>query len=228
MAEPFRLGEDAAFAIRELQTSDATVWEHQRLAQILYPIGDRLMSDFALRIPQPVILFKELPRRTVATYGLVRERSLGTQSTITFNTRYLSRPLEDILATWFHELRHCWDQWQNDRHSGGWYHSKAWRDKLEEVGIIADERGQHLEVLPRFHKYLRQLGLRAVAPDYPPGALIAARPARQRSMPKWVCRCPKPTSEPRRRSQAGNPVRAIYLNATCRDCGQVYRQADGD
>lgn len=121
------------------------------------------------------------------------------------------------MAKLIHELLHAWEEWHCGRETGGWYHTVAWRRKMEEIGIQADQRGHHLATSLRFVEYLRWydvIDAEELVPDLPEPEPITP-PRKRRQMPKWVCGCP-----------SGNPARAVMLHARCLLCGERYRRAD--
>lgn len=202
-------GEPVALAIRDHQTSQATTWAYRELIQELHIWVARFDKDFDLNLPTPVIAVAPLRYNVLANYRLGRS-GIGARTTITFNEGWLSvRPFADTVATLIHELLHAYEEWHLGRETGGWYHSKAWREKMREIGIEADDHGHHLRILLTFLDYLRRYGVATVLV----AASIDQIPSKRRQMPKWTCGCP-----------TGNPARAVRLHAVCQDCQQLYRK----
>lgn len=214
---PTLQGEPIALAIREHQVNDSNLWRYRLLLAELHLWVDRFDADFGLYVPTPVIGVAALRYTTIAEYQLGRS-DIGARTTITFNDRWIEvRPFADTLATLLHEYLHAWEEWHCGREKGGWYHSVAWREKMAEIGIIADDHGRHHRVALRFTAYLNRYGvpqLDTLLPDVLPGTVVTP-PSKRRQMPKWTCACP-----------GGRPARAILINAQCMDCGQLYCQAE--
>lgn len=112
----------------------------------------------------------------------------------------------------------AWEEWHCNREKGGWYHSVAWREKMAEIGIVADAHGRHQRVSSRFTTYLNRYGVPTLDTLLRGEVEVAigSPPTKRRQMPKWSCACP-----------GGRPARAILINAQCLDCGQLYRQVGG-
>ena len=221
--------ERVAKVIRDHQVNESGAWQHRSLVEQLHLWADRFGADFDLRIPTPVIAITPLRINTLANYKPGRS-DIGARTTITFNERWIGRrPFSATLATLAHELVHGYEEYHVLRGGMG-YHSQAWQRKMEEIGIIANARGHHIDTLPHFSAYLRRYDLaddlHATHADDFHGTHIGKRPStpptKSRQLPLWLCGCPKHLL----RGRSGNPVRAIYLNATCDDCGRKYRRVE--
>lgn len=208
---PTLQGEQVARAIRQHQLEESNLWKYRDLVAELHTWVDRFHKDFELNVPTPIIAITPLRRNILATYRLGRNE-IGARTTITFNERWIPlRPLADTLVTLIHELVHAYEEWHLGREKGGFYHTKAWREKMEEIGIIADDHGVAQTVLRIFIDYLQLYGV----PDIQFRRSREKAPAKRRQMQKWICGC---SSE--------RPARAVLLNARCEDCGQKYRKVD--
>jgi hypothetical protein len=214
---PALQGEKVALAIRDHQVMASNLWQYRDLLAELHVWVDRFDRDFELRLPTPVLAVRPLRYTTVAVYRLDRNE-IGARTAITFNEAWLwVRPFRDTLATLIHELLHAWEEWYCGRERGGWYHTAAWREKMAEIGIVADDRGRHLRER-HFFDYLKRYSVpdtQHLLPNATPVVVAAHAPKKRRQMPKWVCACP-----------SGNPVRAVHLNAVCQDCRSAYRRAN--
>ncbi|MGH7484078.1 MAG: hypothetical protein ACREMY_00565, partial [bacterium] len=98
----------------------------------------------------------------------------------------------------------------------GWYHSKAWRDRMAEVGIVADDHGLTQQRLPQWIAYLNQYGVSVAPLPISDASGATEAPTRSRQLAKWLCGC----------ALARNIIRCSFeLAATCNRCGQLFRQA---
>ncbi len=211
------VGEPIAVAIREHQISAKGLWKHQQLTDELHAWVNRFEKDFHLNPPTPVIAIEPVRINILGIYRLGRS-GIGCRTTITLNECWLDyRPFGETLVTLIHELLHAFEEWHLGRENGGWYHSKAWRVKMAEVGIISDDHGHTISILPSFIQYLRRYGVEDFSPRNPnndSGSQVRV-PNKRRAMPKWICGCP-----------SQNPVRAVKLHAICLDCEREYTKAD--
>ncbi len=201
-------------AIREHQQQNSIEWFHRELVQELHTWAERFNQDFALDLPTPVIAIARLRITTFGKYCLGRS-DIGARTTTYFNELWLPprRSKSDMIGTLFHERLHAYEEYHLGRKVGGWYHTKAWREKLASIGIIADDHGHHLQVLPQFIAYLQRYGVTDGVMDAETANTVFEPPRRGRQMPKWICGCP-----------SGNPARAVYLNAHCLSCNQPYHK----
>lgn len=209
---PTLQGEPIALAIREHQIKASGVWPYRDLVRELHAWVDRVDKDFDLGLPTPIIAIAPLRINILGAYTLGRNE-IGARTTITLNERWLPhRSFSETAVTLVHELLHAFEEWRLGREVGPslkpWYHTNGWREKMLEVGIVADEHGHTIEVLPKFMDYLKRYGVS----DLSIGSLQRSAPSKRRQMPKWLCGC-----EPEK------PVRGIRLRARCLDCGQLYR-----
>jgi hypothetical protein len=207
-------GEPVATAIREHQVAQSGSWPWRAFTEDMHRWAERIDRDWNLGVPRPVIAVEPQRHSRIAYYRLGRS-GIGARTTIVFNEHWIpDLPPSQQVLTLLHELVHAHEEWRHGRERGGSYHTKAWREKMAEVGIIADHHGHHLQVLSSFIKYLQGYGL-----QYEPLPRLTASERLQlqlpRQMPKWVCGC-----WPR-----GNPARAVYLNAICQDCHGYYQRA---
>lgn len=182
-------GEAVARAIRRHQINDSTHWPYGELIEQLHHWSARFDRCFNLGVPTPVIVIERLRINTIAQYRIGRS-GIGTRTTITFNARWLPhRTSLDLLATTLHELTHGWEEWRLGRETGGWYHTKAWREKMAEAGIVTDDHGHHLAVVEPFTTYVNQFADRELSLPRIPGSAIQRQPSKQRQMTKWSCGC---------------------------------------
>lgn len=139
-------GELVAQAIREHQIEASGPWEYRDLVKDLHVCVESLDREFELDLPIPIIAIAELPWNILGRYRLGRNQ-LGVRTNIALNEIWSPyRSFAETLITLVHELLHAFEEWRLGREKGGWYHTKAWRDKMEEVGIIADDHGITMRV----------------------------------------------------------------------------------
>ena len=150
-------------------------------------------------VPIPVLTFKRTRVNTLGTHRIgknewrVRER-------INLNRVHLNRPLWSILATLLHEMLHLWEfrHVPEYKRTKSWYHSKAFRTKMEEFGILCNDNGSHVGFDGK-GKFVLTLKQHAVAfTELPemnfvkPGIFAIAPEPKVKGkskLKKWTCGC---------------------------------------
>jgi hypothetical protein len=182
-------GEPVALAIRDHQRQRSDLWERRELVSELHDYVERFDATFDLGIPTPIIAVARLRSNVLGMYRLGRN-DFGARTTITLNELYLpAGPVTALtLEVLLHECVHAWEEWNCGRERGGWYHTVAWRRKMAEIGIIADEHGYTIRREPRFIEYLAKFGVRFNLPD---GSPEMNREARGTRSPLLALVCPR-------------------------------------
>ena len=142
----------------------ATDWELNNLAWELYWWVDFFQIAFFKdqRVPIPALTFERTRVNNLGHYRIGRN-DWAVKEQINLNRLYLHRPLYEVLATLFHEMVHSWEftHLPEEKRTKSWYHSKAFRDKMAEFGIICNPNGSHaaLDYKGKFVQTLRQHGV---------------------------------------------------------------------
>ena len=205
--------ESVNIAIIENETS-ADDWELSELAAELYWWVD--LFNIALfkdqPIPVPVISFAKTRIDNLGHYVSGRNE-FGIRENININQTHLSRPLWSILTTLVHEMTHSW-QAIYGKPSYSWFHNKEFRLKLEEFGIVCDEKGRHLRIGEPFLCLIEKHGV-SVEDIGGAGDIIKAqaaeRPKGKSKLKKWSCPC----------GQNARVGKKEFF-ATCDLCGRTF------
>lgn len=132
-------------AIMENELS-AMDWELWGLAQELYWWVHLFQAYFfkGQPVPIPALTFERSRVNTLGHYRIGRN-DFAVKEQINLNRIYLTRPLYSTLSTLIHEMVHSWEftYVPENKRTKSWYHSKAFRDKMEEFGIIINKNGSH-------------------------------------------------------------------------------------
>lgn len=140
-----KLSEKINLEIMENELS-ATDWELNSLAWELYWFVDLFQAVFFKDqpVPIPALTFQKTRVNTLGHYRLGRN-SFAVKEQINLNRIYLTRPLWSVLSTLFHEMVHSWEftYIPKEKRTKSWYHSKAFRVKMAEFGILCNNNGSH-------------------------------------------------------------------------------------
>jgi hypothetical protein len=169
---------------------------------------------FGGALPPAAISLDEDNTRVLGTYRLSRD-GLALNYRININTKHLlDREHSDILRTLCHEQIHQWEH-INGKTSGGRYHTKAFRDKAEEIGIPTDRNGISLGITPEgpFARFLAEYDVHLHVPPAPIRTPAQAQ-ARSTICP-WACSCTRAWV-----------ARHTTLVATCGKCGRAFVRAE--
>ncbi len=190
-------------------------WHYQEISGFLHSWAARFNERFALDIPTPAIRLTCLQRRAYGTY-LRGRNGFGLRYEITINTKYLRRPLAEHLDTLLHEQIHMWQEIHGKPGKHG-YHTKQFREKAASFGLIVNERGEGLGVVPGpFLDLLAEYGVDTTEIKYYNACEVDPGQARMRGqskMKKWSCGCT-------------NVRAAVDVNARCLSCGNEFRRAE--
>ncbi len=210
--------------IRENELS-AQDWALNNLAWELYWWVDTFQIAFFKNqpVPIPALTFEKTRVTTLGHYRIGRN-DFAVREQINLNKLHLQRPLWDILVTLIHEMVHSWEYTYvpENKRTKSWYHSKAFRVKMEEFGIICSEKGCHVGLASNglFIHILSQHAVSfneitnygeampkgsAVYPITPP-----KKPKGRSKLKKWSCGC-----------QIARVGRHSF-EAVCRICGNDF------
>ncbi len=138
-------------------------------------------------LPTPVLTF-EKTRINNLGYFRLGLNEFAVRNQININKLYICRPLNEILQTLIHETVHMYEQIylpKKDR-TKSWYHTKAFREKMAEIGILTNKKGCHISVGDPFKFLLEKHQVGFIIPP-------AKRPAKKKSgrskLKKWQCPC---------------------------------------
>ena len=128
----------------ELSSSD---WEHNEIARDLIWWVHLFNASFFKDnpVPLPVLTFEKARVNNLGHYGIGRN-SFAVKEQINLNRLHIDRPLWSILSTLLHEMVHSYEYTYvpENKRTKSWYHSKAFRDKMESFGIICADNGCHI------------------------------------------------------------------------------------
>jgi hypothetical protein len=186
-------------------------WAYSEFARPLHEWAERFNEAFDLQLETPAIRLDRAGRRTLGTY-LPGRNSFGLRHEVTLNTRHLDRSLPELLETLLHELLHEWQE-LHGRPGKSNYHNKEFREKARSLGLIVDQWGHGMGVLPGpFTSLLEENGVNPQILSKP--KVAGKRPPGKSKLKKWSCRCT-------------NVRAAVELKAKCLHCGQIFRRAEG-
>jgi hypothetical protein len=218
-----RLTEKVNMEIMENELA-AVDWELNPLAWELYwwvhAFQIRFFADEPM--PIPALTFEKSRVTTLGHYRIGRN-DFAVREQINLNKLHLNRPLWDILATLLHEMVHCWEYChlpEKDR-TKNWYHPKKFREKMQEFGIVCDEKGCHVGLIRNglFAWTLRQnaVELNSV-PNYQTEGVVPIEPKKKpkgkSKLKKWSCGC------------TNIRVAVQDFQAECLKCGNIFELVD--
>ncbi|MDA9762238.1 JAB domain-containing protein [Desulfobacterales bacterium] len=182
----------------------ATDWSLNPLAWDLYWFVDLFQAVFFRNepVPVPALTFEKARVNTLGHYRIGRN-DFAVREQINLNRLHIGRPLWGVLSTLLHEMAHSWEYTYvpENKRTKSWYHSKAFRVKMEEFGIHCADNGAHigLESNGRFVFLLKQHGVTFdEIPDFSTmisggGKLIPIDPKPKvkgkSKLKKWTCGC---------------------------------------
>ena len=170
-------------------------------------------------VPTPALTFE---RSRVNNLGFYRVgfNDFAVKDQINLNRLYIHRPLFETLQTLVHEMVHSWEHIYvpEEKRTKNWYHTKAFRTKLAEIGILTDERGCHQAVGDPFRHLLRQHGVEPEEGHETGGGLIVVppkpKPKGRSKLKKWTCGC------------TNVRVAIADFQAKCLKCGNEFELED--
>jgi len=202
----------------ELSTCD---WAMNPLAWELYWWVDFFNIVFfkGEPVPTPALTFE---RSRVNTLGFYRVgfNDFAVKDQINLNRLYIDRPLNETLQTLVHEMVHSWEHIYvpEEKRTKNWYHTKAFRVKIAEIGILTNEKGCHIGIGDPFVHLLR---LHAVsfngAKRNPKGLILIPpkkKPKGKSKLKKWSCGCQNVR------------IGKAEFHATCDICGNKFELVD--
>ena len=182
----------------ELSSSD---WEHNELAwELIWWVYFFNAYFFKGQpVPIPALTF-EKTRINNLGYFRVGLNDWAVRNQINLNKLYLNRPLFEVLATLLHECVHSWEftYIPPEKRTKSWYHSKAFRDKMAELGILCNNNGIHagLDYKGKFFRTLKQHAVEFNVIDIiiSDGRKVipidtGAKKKGQSKLKKWTCGC---------------------------------------
>lgn len=174
---------------------ETTEWELNDLAWTLYWFVDLFNIRFFpdTPVPIPALTFERTRVNNLGYYRLGLN-DWAVKDQINLNRLYIDRPLSETLQTLVHEMVHSWEHIYvpDEKRTKNWYHTKAFRTKLADIGILTDEKGCHLAAGDPFVHLLRQHGVTFEAPKLSPKGLILIPPKKKKGkskLKKWSCGC---------------------------------------
>lgn len=201
---------------------DAMDWELNSLVWTLYWFVDLFNIVFfkGTPVPIPALTFE---KSRVNNFGWYRVglNDFAVKNQINLNRLYIDRPLYETLGTLLHEMVHGFEQEhvEEAKKTKGWYHTKAFREKLKECGIHTDERGCHVAIGDPFRYILIRHGVDFNhANMIQKGGLILIPPKPKKKgkskLKKWSCGCQNVR------------IGKSEFHATCNLCGNEFELID--
>ena len=124
-------------------------WELNPLAWELYWFVDLFQLVFFrdTPVPVPALTFEKARVNTLGHYRIGRN-DFAVKEQINLNRIYLHLPLWSTLSTLLHEMVHSWEftYLPEEARTKSWYHSKAFREKMAEFGILCNPNGSHAAI----------------------------------------------------------------------------------
>ena len=183
---------DVYRVLADHQSTD-TRWELSSLLSWLHQWSCRFIETFGLNLKEVSLCVEELDPRCFGHFRSGRN-GFGLKGEIAINRTYIGvcEP-HDVLGTLLHELLHAWEA-ENGRPGKNNYHTRAFRRKAGELGLIVDDRGRQSYASPsRFFSLLKGYGIHI--PEMPalttPPETVRKGKSKLR---KWSCRCDPPVN----------------------------------
>ena len=144
-------------------------------------------------VPIPVISFERTKVSSLGHYVIGRN-AFGIKENINLNRAHLNRPFWEILSTLLHETCHSWEHFYiiPGKRKKTWYHSKAFREKMQSFGILCNEKGRHKEIGDPFVFLLKKHGVRFISNTIVDGLIKMSprqKPKGKSKLRKWTCGC---------------------------------------
>ncbi len=115
-------------------------WDHSEEMSSYYVWAERMIEEFQLEIPTPLIGQQKLRKNRLGQFKPFRNEH-GLNYQILFNVIYKDGRREWMkLTTLLHELLHLWQQINGTAPKGN-YHNKEFKAKAGEYGLIVDSKG---------------------------------------------------------------------------------------
>ncbi len=215
------MNESVNIVIMENELS-AIDWELNPLAWELYWFVDLFQIVFFKDqpVPIPALTFEKTRVNNLGHYRF-EQNDRDLTGHIILNRLYLDRPLWSVLATLLHEMVHAWEfiHVAPEKRTKSWYHSKAFRDKMMESGILCNHNGSHagLDYKGKFFLTLKQHavsfnGLHLSSADNSIIPIDTKPKVKGRSkLKKWTCGCQNVR------------VGKSEFKATCDLCGNRFK-----
>jgi SprT-like family len=196
-----------------------TPWDHQEIARLLHEWFERFNRVFfADQLPLSFLRFEPSRWTTLRHYRRGRN-SVGALHEINLNTRYLDRPLCEVLATLLHEMNH---QWQDlfGRSSKRGYHNREFTTRCQALGIpcTGGYCSSTVAYTDPFVALLKQHGIEVAMPTAmadQPFEITSPSPKLRGTSTLKKSRC-----------QCTNLRAAVTVVAVCLRCGQPFRRMD--
>lgn len=201
----------------EIYTTD---WSLNPVSNELYWFVDFFNMAFFKDqpVPTPVLTFESTNVKNLGYYR-IGYNDWAIKDQINLNKLYLNRPLQEVLQTLVHEMVHSWEHLYLDEKARtvNWYHKKGFKTKMNEIGIITDDRGTHHGVQDPFVFLLKKHGVQfpKMERGTKGGYLIIptkTKPKGKSKLAKWSCGC------------TNLRVGIKDLEALCLKCGNVFEQ----
>jgi hypothetical protein len=156
---------------------------------------DLFNACFFRNEPVPVheLAYKKLRVDTFGSYN-VRFINSRMKTGIHLNSVYVICDISDTLQDIVHQMVHIYEiiYIDENRPRNTWYHTKAFRDMMERIGIITKPKGCHVAVRDPFRFILQKHGIRFSNAREENGLLILrprAKPSPSSKLRKWSCGC---------------------------------------
>ena len=174
----------------------STDWEMNCLCWELYWWVDFFNIAFFREQPVPIpALTFERTRVNNLGYYRIGFNDFAVKDQINLNRLYIKRPLAEVLTTLVHEMVHSFENLYVpiEKRTKSWYHTKAFRDKMAEIGILTDEKGCHTAVGDPFVHLLGRHAVKFPAKKRNRSGVIVVPPVPKAigksKLKKWQCPC---------------------------------------
>lgn len=213
--------------LRQHQIEQATDWQHREEMcwyQKFFDVVNKRHFT-AQPLPQPAFSIQQSRRRVELGHYLQCRNAFALADEISVSARCLEElSLLQRMEIIAHEIVHLWEDLYGTPPKTRWYHSKAFCDRAEELGIIAARgRGHTLKVTDPFVSICRELGINDPIPNYeqPKGERVATAaivvqkgPRASGGLTKWICECP-----------ANVWVGRKSVRIRCEECSAIFERA---
>ena len=156
---------------------------------------DLFNACFFRNEPVPVheLAYKKLRIDTFGSYK-VQLNDSRPKTRICLNSIYVNCDISDTLQDIVHQVVHVHEVLyiNEKRPINSWYHSKAFRDTMERIGIITKPKGSHVAVRDPFRFILQKHGVRFSNVKKEGDFLIIQprpKPIAKSKLKKWSCGC---------------------------------------
>ncbi len=188
-------------------------WEFTSFLSMIRPWARTFNDEFSLDVPLPAVGVKKLRKTRIAQYLCKGRDHHGIRFCIDFNSMFIGRDEWRSIGTMLHEMLHLWEETHGKPPAAN-RHSKAFRDKAKEYGLLVDSRGVTKFAEGLFTELLSRelVDFDLTKESEMDDAIDKSKQRKARR--KWMCACPDSVTIPTKIGRV--------LNITCGTCNNAF------